>query len=220
MDLTDHAAVLLRGVRVLKLIFCRRITAAACYNFTSLRELTVRQCNLGSGIVQAQGLEVLDIADNQMSAEMAGAVARLPLLRTLRLPSHIGAARALDAPHVHLRALSLIGGLELSAEVFSTPVFDGRLVELYLDLDSNAAFTDFVLARQQKLESLSLIHKFPLYNQPQRPAPVSAAAVDALPCLVKLNTFKFSTLVAAEEFPLHEGCLILTHHQPPDLYKN
>ncbi len=46
---------------------------------------------------------------------------------------------------------------------------------------------------------------------PKFARPFSAAAADALPRLSKLNTFNLTTLVAADEFPLHGDRLTLTH---------
>ena len=219
-DLTDNSSVCLRGVIELKLTLCRRITAAAFANLTNLRSLTLREITADAGLAHAQRLEFLDIGEIwSVPEEALRAIARLPRLRELRMEvRHDGtkAFEALNAPHEHLRVLKL-SGLLLDAAFFSTPVFSsGGLEELKLAPGGTGwgwggtflpDFTDDVLARQQKLVALSLI----CYTGRPELAAVTAAAVDALPCLRTLNTHNLAAFESADAFPLHGDRLTLTH---------
>ena len=111
--------------------------------------------------------------------------------------------------HAHLRTLTVLLRMSLDADAFASPAFAGGLVALSLCESSSAHFTDAVLARQQKLTSLRL-RSLPTAHV-ARAAPVSAAAVDALPCLAKLNVVGYDTLRTAAEFPRLAGSLALTH---------
>ena len=155
-----------------------------------------------------------------MPEEALRAIARLPRLRELRMAlryHNTRAFEALNAPHEHLRVLKL-DGLWLDDACFSTPVFSGGLETLELSSDSSVVtvpgtflpdFTDDVLARQQKLVALSLICL--TYSGHPELTAVTAAAVDALPCLRTLNTHDLAAFVSADAFPLHGDRLTLTH---------